>query len=161
MKRDPHQQARELIAYGWQGLTDSQQTWLRTHLDECPSCREYGQATEQVVRSLRSVSVAADLVLVQKTQLRVRLRARQLQQGQERQWLVWMACILVGLSAAITTPFLWQGFHWLGEWAQVSTPVWQVGFIVFWISPALAASLIFLARGIHLTDTNGTTRDKG
>jgi hypothetical protein len=102
--------------------------------------------------------VAADLALVQKTKTRVHLHAQQLRQRQERQWLVWMSCILVGLSAAITTPFLWQGFHWLGEWAQVSAPVWQVGFIVFWISPALAASLIFLARGIHLTDTNGTSR---
>jgi hypothetical protein len=158
VKRDPHQEARELIACGWQGLTDSQQTWLRTHLDECSSCREYGQAAEQLVRSLRSVSVAADLALVQKTRMRVHLHAQQLRQGQERMWLVWMSCILVGLSAAITTPFLWQGFHWLGEWAQVSTPVWQVGFIVFWISPALVASLIFLARGTHLSDTNRTSR---
>jgi hypothetical protein len=71
---------------------------------------------------------------------------------------VWMSCILVGLSAAITTPLLWRGFQWLGEWARVSSPVWQVGFMVFWISPALAASLIFLARGIHLTDTNGTSQ---
>ena len=77
---------------------------------------------------------------------------------QERLWLVWMSCILVGLSAAITTPFLWRGFQWVGEWARVSSPVWQVGFMVFWISPALAASLIFLARGVHLTDTNGTSR---
>jgi predicted anti-sigma-YlaC factor YlaD len=156
VKRDPHQQARELIACGSQGLSDSQQIWLRMHLDECVSCREYGQAAEQLLQSLRSVSVAADLALVQKTKMRVHSHARQLRQGQERLWLVWMSCILVGLSAAITTPFLWQGFHWLGEWAQVSAPVWQVGFIVFWISPALAASLIFLARGIHLTD--GTSR---
>ncbi len=158
MKRDDHQQARELTALGSQGLADVQQTWLRTHLDVCASCRDYAQAAEQLIRSLRSVSVAADLALVQKTQMRVRLHAQQLRQSQERQWLIWMACIVVGLSAAITTPLLWRGFEWLGEWAQISSPVWQVGFMVFWISPALAASLIFLARGIHLTDTNRTSR---
>lgn len=158
MKRDRHQEARELIACGSQSLADSEQQWLRTHLDECASCRDYAQAAEQFVRSLRSVPVAADLTLVRTTQMRVHLHAQHLRHGQERMWLVWMSCILVGLSAAITTPFLWHGFHWLGEWAQVSAPVWQVGFIVFWISPALAASLIFLARGIHLTDTNGTSR---
>jgi predicted anti-sigma-YlaC factor YlaD len=158
VKRDPHQEAREWIAFGSQGLPDSDHVRLSTHLDGCASCRDYAQAAEQLVRSLRSVSVAADRVLVQKTQLRVRLRAQQLRQGQERQWLVWMACILVGLSAAITTPLLWRGFEWLGAWARVSSPVWQVGFMVFWISPALAASLIFLARGIHLTDTNRTLR---
>jgi len=131
---------------------------LRAHLDGCASRRDYAAAAEQLVRSLRSVPVAADLALVRTTQMRVRLHAHQLQQREERLWLVWMSCILVGLSAAITTPFLWRGFQWLGEWARVSSPVWQVGFMVFWISPALAASLIFLARGIHLSDTNGTSR---
>jgi hypothetical protein len=158
MTRDPHQQARALIACGSQGLTDAQQTWLGTHLDGCAFCRDYSQAAERIVRSLRSVPVAADLALVRTTQMRVRLHAHHLRQRQERLWLVWMSCILVGLSAAISTPFLWRTCQWLGEWARVSNPVWQVGFIVFWISPALAAGVIFLARGIHLTDTNGTSR---
>ena len=158
MNRDPHQQAREWISWGSQGLSDSQQTWLRTHLDECASCRDYAQAAEQFVRSLRSVPLAADLSLVRSTQMRVRVHAQQLQEKQERLWLVWMSCIVVGLSAATTTPLLWRGFEWVGEWAHVSSPVWQVGFMVFWISPALAASLVFLARGIHLTDANGTSR---
>jgi predicted anti-sigma-YlaC factor YlaD len=156
--RDTHQQAQELIACGEHDLSPSQQAWLRTHLDGCASCRDYGQAAQQFVRSLRSVPVVADLTLVRTTQMRVRLHSRQLLQKRERMWLVWMSCVLVGLSAVITTPILWQGFQWLGEWARVSSPVWQVGFMVFWISPALAASLIFLARGIHLTDTNGTSR---
>jgi hypothetical protein len=158
VSRDPHQQARELIACGGRDLSDSEQTWLRAHLDGCVACRDYAETAEQIVRSLRSVPVAANLGLVRTTQMRVRLHADQLRQKQERLWLVIMSCVIVGLSAAITTPFLWRGFQWLGEWAQVSNPVWQVGFMVFWISPALAVSLIFLARGVHLTDTNGTSR---
>jgi len=152
--RDLHQEARELIACGSHDLGDSEQTWLRMHLDGCASCREYAQAAERFVRSLRSVPVAADLTLVRTTQMGVRLHAQQLRQKQERLWLVWMSCILVGVSAAITTPFLWRGCQWLGEWAQMSAPVWETGFIVFWISPALVASLLFLGRGIHLTDTS-------
>ncbi len=157
MIRDTHQQAQELIACGEHDLSPSQQAWLRTHLDGCASCRDYGQAAQQFVRSLRSVPVVADLNLVRTTQMRVRLHSRQLLQKRERMWLVWMSCVLVGLSAVITTPILWRGFQWLGEWARVSSPVWQVGFMVFWISPALAASLIFLARGVYLSDTNGTS----
>jgi len=156
--RDPHQQAQELIACGEHDLSPSQQAWLRTHLDGCAPCRDYAQAAEQFVRSLRSVPVVADLTLVRATQMRVRLHSRQLLQKRERMWLVWMSCILVGLSAVITTPILWRGFQWLGGWARVSSPVWQVGFMVFWVSPALAASLIFLARGVYLSDTNGTSR---
>jgi predicted anti-sigma-YlaC factor YlaD len=158
MTRDPHQQARELIACGEQDLRDSQQSWLNAHLDGCAACRDYAQAAQRLVRSLRSVPVAANPALVHTTQMRVRLHARQLRQKQERMWLVWMSCILVGLSAAITTPFLWLACHWLGERAQVSTPVWQVGFIVFWVSPALVTSLLFLGRGIHLIDTNDAAR---
>ena len=158
MIRDPHQQARELIACGGHDLRTSQQAWLSTHLEGCAWCREYAQSAEQFVRSLRSVPVVADLALVQTTQLRVRLRSRELLQRRERMWLVWMSCVLVGLSVAITTPFLWRGWEWLAERAHVSTLVWQVGFMIFWLSPAVAASLLFLARGIHLTDTDGTTR---
>lgn len=158
MIRDPHQQAQELIACGGQDLSPSQQAWLRTHLDECASCGDYAQSAEQFVRSLRSVPVVADRALVRTTQMRVHLRSRQLLQRRERLWLVWMSCVLVGLSVAITTPFLWRGWEWLAERAHVSSPVWQVGFMIFWFSPAVAASLLFLARGIHLTDTDGTSR---
>jgi hypothetical protein len=156
--RDPHQQAQELIACGERDLSDSQQAWLRTHLDGCASCRDYARAAQQVVRSLRSVPVVADRALVQSTQMRVRLRSGELQQRRERMWLVWMSCILVGLSVAITTPFLWRGWGWLAERAHVSSPVWQVEFMIFWFSPAIVASLLFLARGIHLSDTDGTPR---
>lgn len=159
MIRDPHQQARELIACGEHDLAPSQQTWLRTHLDECPACRQYAQAAEEFVRSLRSVPVVASLTLVRTTQMRVRERSHQLLQKQERRWLVWMSCVLVGLSVAITTPFLWWGWEWVAERAHLSSPVWQAGFIIFWFSPAVAASLLFMARGIHLTDTDGTSRE--
>ncbi len=158
MIRDPHQQARELIACGAHELSDSQRAWLRIHLDGCASCRDYAQAAEQIVRSLRSVPVVADLALVRTTQLQVRLRSHELLQKRERMWLVWISCVLVGLSVAITTPLLWQGWAWLAERAHVSSPVWQVEFMIFWFAPAIAASLLFLARGIHLTDTDGTMR---
>ena len=68
---NPHQQAHELIACGTHDLSDSQQAWLRTHLNECRSCRDYAQAAEQFVRSLRSVPVVADLALVRLSRLSV------------------------------------------------------------------------------------------
>jgi hypothetical protein len=46
----------------------------------------------------------------------------------------------------------------MAERAHVSSPVWQVEFMIFWFSPAIAVSLLFLARGIHLSDTDGTAR---
>jgi len=153
MTRDLHEQAKELIACGG-SLTDSQQSLLQTHLRDCDSCRAYAQAADQAIRSVRSVPVAADRALVRATQMRVRARAEQLRRRQERLWLVWMSCAVVGLSAAITTPLLWRGFEWIGESFQVSNLVWQVGFAVFWITPALTAGVLLVARGTHLMESN-------
>ena len=72
----------------------------------------------------------------------------------ERLWLVGMACLGVGLSATLTVPLLWRLFAWMGEWAGVSSWVWQAGFAFFWIAPALVVSALLLARGTHLT-SNG------
>jgi predicted anti-sigma-YlaC factor YlaD len=154
MTRSEHERARELIASaGAEELSHEQQTWLRTHLQECGACREYEEAAGRVVRALRSQPLAADSALVRATQMRVRSRALELRQQQERMWLVGLACVFVGLSAAVTTPLFWRAFEWMGERAGVSSPVWQASFAFFWMVPALVVSALLLARGTHLTDS--------
>lgn len=157
MTRNAHDEARELIALG-KGVTDAQQVWLRAHLDECAACRDYAEAAGGVVRALRSQPLAADSRLVRATQMRVRFHAARLRETRERLWLVGMACLGVGLSATLTIPFLWRFFAWMGEWAGVSTVVWQTGFVFFFIVPALAVSVLLLARGTHLTHNGDQPR---
>jgi predicted anti-sigma-YlaC factor YlaD len=158
MTRNAHDEARELIALG-DGLSDAQQAWLRAHLDECEACRHYAEAANAVVRGLRSLPLAADSRLVRATQMRVRFHASRLRETRERLWLVGMACLGVGLSATLTVPVLWRLFAWMGEWAGLSTPVWQAGFIFFFIAPALAVSLLLLARGTYLTNNGERSRE--
>jgi predicted anti-sigma-YlaC factor YlaD len=153
MTRDTHDEARELIALG-EGLPDAQQMWLWAHLDECEACRHYAEAANGVVRTLRSLPLAADSRLVRATQMRVRFHASRLRETRERMWLVGMACLGVGLSATLTVPILWRLFAWMGEWAGISSWAWQAGFAFFWIAPALVVSALLLARGTHLT-SNG------
>jgi predicted anti-sigma-YlaC factor YlaD len=157
MRRDAHEQARELIALG-DGLADAQQLWLRAHLDECEACRHYADTANGVVRALRSLPLAADSRLVRATQMRVRFHASRLRQARERMWLVAMACLGVGLSATLTVPFLWRLFAWMGERAGVSTLVWQAGFMLFFIAPALVVSVLLLARGTHFTNNGEQSR---
>lgn len=157
MTRDAHEQARELIALG-DGLADTQQLWLRAHIDECEACRHYADTANGVVRALRSLPLAADSRLVRATQMRVRFHATRLREARERMWLVAMACLGVGLSATLTVPFLWRLFAWMGERAGVSTLVWQTGFMFFFIAPALVVSVLLLARGTHLTNNGGRSR---
>jgi predicted anti-sigma-YlaC factor YlaD len=156
MKRDIHEQARELIACsGTDGLNDESTSWLRQHLQECDSCRDYAEAVSQLSSALHSITFAADAHLVRSTQLKVRVRAEQLHQQRERMRLVWLSCFILALSGAATTPLLWSGFRWIGQVAQAPRPVWQLGFAMFWIAPALVISVVLIARGIHF---GGTTR---
>lgn len=151
MTRDAHDEARELIAQG-EGVSDAQQERLRVHLDGCEACRQYAETANMVIRSLRSLPLAADSRLVRATQMRVRFHASRLRETRERMWLVGMACLGVGLSATLTAPLLWRLFAWMGERAGVSSLVWQAGFVVFFIAPALVVSVLLLARGTHLAN---------
>lgn len=153
MTRSEHDETRELIALG-DSVSDAQQAWLRAHIDECDACRQYAETANGVVRSLRSLPLAADARLVRATQMRVRFHASRLREARERMWLVGMACLGVGLSATLTVPFLWRLFAWMGERAGVSTVVWQTSFMVFFIMPALVVSVLLLARGTHLTNNS-------
>jgi predicted anti-sigma-YlaC factor YlaD len=157
MTRDEHDDARELIALG-EDLLDAQQAWLRAHLDECEACRHYAEAAKGVVSTLRSLPLAADSRLVRATQMRVRFHASRLREARERMWLVGMACLGVGLSATLTVPLLWRLFAWMGEWAGVSTLVWQAGFAFFFIAPTLVVGVLLLARGSHLTNDGERSR---
>jgi predicted anti-sigma-YlaC factor YlaD len=159
VKRDAHEQARELIAQGGE-LSDAQQTWLRGHLSECETCRDYAEAAKQVVRALHSIPMAADSRLVRATQIRVRFHASRLRKTRERVWLVGMACLGVGLSASLTAPLLWQLFAWMGERAGISNAVWQAGFLFFCVVPALVVSAMLLGLGAHLTNKEERSRQR-
>ncbi len=148
MTRDTHDGARELIALG-DALSDAQQLWLRNHLEGCAACRDFAEGADRTIRALRSMPLAADARLVQTTQARVRFHAARLQETRERMWIVGMAGVAVGLSATLTLPVLWRLFAWMGEQAGVSSLVWQAGFVIFFIAPALLVSVVLLARGAH------------
>jgi predicted anti-sigma-YlaC factor YlaD len=157
MTRNAHDEARELIALGG-GLSDAQQAGLRAHLDECEACRHYAEAANGVVRTLRSQPLAADSRMVRATQLQVRFHASRLRETRDRLWVVGMASLGVGLSATLTVPLLWRLFAWMGEWAGVSTLVWQAGFMFFFIVPALVVGVLLLARGTYLTNNGERSR---
>jgi predicted anti-sigma-YlaC factor YlaD len=157
MTRDAHEEARELISLG-KNLTDSQQPWLRAHLEQCAACRQFAEAASEIVRRVRSLPLAADARLVRATQMRVRFHASRLRETREREWLVGLACLGVGLSATLTVPLLWRLFAWIGEWAEVSPLVWQAGFVFFFFAPALVVGVLLLSRGTHLANNGDHLR---
>jgi predicted anti-sigma-YlaC factor YlaD len=158
MTRNAHEQARQLIALG-ESLSDSEQKWLRVHFNECAECRSYSDAASRVVTALRSLPLAADARLVRTTQMRVRFHADRVREARERMWLIALACLSVGISTVFTIPLLWRLFAWMGGLAGVAAPIWEAGFAVFFVTPALVVSLVLLARGTHLTSSGQHARN--
>jgi predicted anti-sigma-YlaC factor YlaD len=153
-----HDEVRRLVATSASDLSEAQQALLQAHLQDCGPCRDYAAATAEIVRALRGVPLAADPRLVLNTQARVRARAFVLRERQQWLTLVALACALVGLSAAITTPLVWRAFQWMGTYAGLSRPLWQVGFAFYWMVPGLLVSVLLLFRGTHLAN-NGNSRE--
>jgi hypothetical protein len=79
-----------------------------------------------------------------------------LQRQRERMWMVSVSCTAVSLCALLSAIALWQGFEWLGAQAQMASLVWEVGFLVFCLMPALVVGILLLAKGTHLADHTGS-----
>jgi hypothetical protein len=159
---DAHERARRLIASAApetlsaadrlsDRLSDgsSSNAWLAAHLETCASCRTFAENAAGAIHRLRAIPVAAGRSLVSTTQSRVRRRALELQRQRERMWLVVVSCTAVTLCALLSTVALWFGFEWLGTRAQLAASVWQVGFLVFCVMPALVAAIALLAKDSH------------
>lgn len=145
MTNDTHARAEGLIAKERvEGISAAEQEWLGGHLWECARCAEGARATEQALRSLRTLNVPFPRELASRTQFRVRLRAQELQ-GREPRWrLVWMMCGASWVAGAATAPYVWRGLEWIGHRLGVPDLVWQMGFGVWWALPAIVAAAILL-----------------
>jgi predicted anti-sigma-YlaC factor YlaD len=162
MKPDIHEWTQELMATGEiETLTGVARRQVQEHLSECAACREFGELIGGLERALHSISIAADASLVNVTRARVHYRAAELERQRQRWWLITLSTALVALSTVVTTPFLLQGFAWLGSSMHVPNLVWQAGFVLFWISPALLASVLLSAFGVHWSERRGSETHSG
>lgn len=164
---DAHKRARQLIALSSpEALSAADRSygdaasnaWLAAHLEACAPCRSFAENAAQTIHALRAIPIAAGRSLVSTTQLRVRQRALELQRRRERLWLVSVSCTAVTLCALVSTFALWRGFAWFAARAQLPASVWQAGFLVFCMMPALVAAILLLAKDNHLADRTGSYR---
>ena len=157
MNIDAHERARNLIALaGPEALSGADRAWLAAHVETCASCRAFAENAVATIHALRAIPIAAERSLVSTTQMRVRRRALELQRQRERLWLVSVSCTAVTLCALLSTVALWRGFAWAGAQAQLAPSIWQVGFVVFCVTPSLVAGVLLLLRGTHLADHSGS-----
>lgn len=148
MTHDSHARAETLIAKELvEGISAAEQEWLGQHLRECTTCSESAGATQQALRSLRTLSVPMPRELAARTQFRVRLRAQELQAREPRWRLIWAMCGASWVAGAATAPYVWRGLEWIGHRTGTPDVVWKMGFGVWWALPAIVAGAILLMEG--------------
>ena len=153
--KDEHASAMEtqtLLVSGMelQEVSAQQRRRLEEHLVACEACSEASRSMHEIANQLRSPQggVNAGSYLVRTTQLRVRQRAMQMRERQERMSPLWISCAIASLWALISVPLLWEGFAWLGGRGMIADLVWQSSFVVAWLMPfGLVAALLLWTRG--------------
>jgi len=159
MSEDDHQRAERLIvANQVEGLSASDQEWLNRHLERCARCASRADSTEQALRSLRSVSVHVGPGLIRGTRLRVYARALELRERRTQMTMLWVSCALSWILGALSAPFVWRVFAWLGVHYKLPAIAWQLGFALWWALPAAAVAVVLVMRRAQ-TEGGGQSMD--
>jgi len=140
MNDNLHIRAQRLLAESVvEGLRPSDETWLREHLAECPACAQEASATQNALRALRAVPVHVPRDLAARTQLRVRLRAQEASTVASGSFWLWAVTAASWLLGVFSAPLVWRGFAWLGSNFGLPKLAIEMGFVLWWAVPALAA----------------------
>jgi anti-sigma factor RsiW len=147
MTEDIHERALELIdKMQVEGLTAEERCWLEAHLESCARCQKQAGETERALRALRSAVPRFDGSLVLTTQMRARVRAREINENAARMRALWISCALSWVLGVVSAPLLWRGFEWIGYRWAISRPVWITGFALSWVAPAVVAAAVIAWR---------------
>lgn len=118
---------------------------LDCHLQACSECGARYALMEAARCELRAQCFQIDASIVRATQWKVRRRTRQLRMQEEISKPVWIACAVAFSWTVASSPFLWEGFAWLGQSHNLPDAMWQTGFFLAWLMPAAVLSTIGIA----------------
>jgi hypothetical protein len=150
MMEDIHERALKLFdKMHVEGVTAEERDWLGAHLESCAQCQKRGSETERALRALRSAVPRFDLTLVRTTQMRARIRARELIENAVRMRALWISCTLSWVLGVISAPLLWRGFEWIGHRLAISRAVWITGFALSWVAPAVVVAAVIAWRQVR------------
>jgi len=150
MNENLHQRAQRLLAESLvEGISAPDQTWLGQHLRECADCAREAAVTQGSLHALRGVPVTVPRDLVARTQLRVRLRAQEVDASSRSGVLLWVITAASWLLGVLSAPLVWRAFAWFGGQFGVPRLALEMGFVLWWTVPAfLAAAAVLYQRGV-------------
>ncbi|MGC2530925.1 MAG: hypothetical protein WA639_24530, partial [Candidatus Acidiferrum sp.] len=68
--------------------------------------------------------------------------------------LLWIMCAMSWALGIATAPYVWRAFEWAGEHIGVPRLVWEMGFGLWWMIPALIAAAVVLMENARLANEN-------
>jgi hypothetical protein len=147
MSEDMHARARRLIDQERvEGiLADADRMWLAEHLRGCDACVRAAGETERALAALRGTRIEMPRGLARRAQMNVRLRADELHEHGAGRKLLWAVSGVSWALGVASAPWVWRGFAWVGEHADIPKPLWVLGFVLWWAVPALLAAGAVLA----------------
>ena len=149
-----HERAFELACMALvDSISESDGAWMDEHLAGCSDCRARAQQTQEMISSLKKVSISAGVDLVQRTRRKVRTLCVQSEARGRRMRPIWISSALASAWMACSFPYLWQSFDVTGHWLHIPDLLWQMGFLVTWFTPALTGAAVALWLRPHLTRT--------
>ena len=136
-----HARAQELSAQSLvEGISSSDRLWLDEHLRDCPECAGEIRMTQELLGAFRSVPVTVPRDLAARTQMRVRLRAQEIApSSQSNSVVLWLITGMSWLLGIFSAPLVWRGFAWVGNHFSIPKLVLEMGFVLWWVVPALFA----------------------
>lgn len=149
MTNRSHDRARDLITLSFvEGLTPAEENWLQEHLGGCAECAEFAEGAGATRSALRSLSFRTNPALSAVTQALVSQRAQELRERDHRVMPVLVACVVAIAVAAVSTPFVWDGFAALSGRFELSSVAWRAVFAIVWFAPAVLAGVgLLMFRG--------------
>lgn len=145
MNSDLHLRAQDLISRRLvEGIDPAEESWLEEHLAGCDACRTALHSTQELLRALRRAPVIAPKDLASRAQLRVHLRAREIEPPAKGAYWLWILTAVSWLLGVLTAPYVWHVYAWIGEHAGVPRLALQFAFVLWWAVPALIALAIVL-----------------
>jgi hypothetical protein len=94
------------------------------------------------VRSLRSMPVQFNPVMLRATRLAVYQRALELNARRKTLAWIWLAAALSWAWMAASTPYIWRAVEWIAGRLAIPKLIWQMGFGLWWVLPALAVAAV-------------------
>ncbi len=153
MSENLHEHARQLISRSQvEAVSSTDLKWLEAHLSACPACAERAAGIHHAVQAIRSVSVRVNPALVERTRLRVRRRGEEMAGRTMPGLWLWVGAALSWAWIAASASYLWGCFGSLAHRIGIPSPVWQMGFVLWWTVPAVAVAVVLSMRSLQDAD---------